>query len=48
MDMKKKIRDIIGCRGIDRYSNEENGFLTQTSNCSDELKVNMGSFKIEI
>ena len=48
MDMKKKIQDTMGCQVIDRYSNEENGFLAQTGDCSDEFKVNVGSFKIEI
>lgn len=48
MDMKKKIKETIGCKVIDRYSNEENGFLAQSGDSSDEFNVNIASFKIEI
>ena len=48
MEMKQMIKDTIGCKVIDRYSNEENGFLAQSEDCSDSFKVNIASFKIEI
>lgn len=48
MEMKKKIKETVGCKVIDRYSNEENGFLAQTGDCSEEFRVNIASFKIEI
>ena len=48
MKMKKKIKNTIGCKVIDRYSNEENGFLAQSGDLSEEFDVNIASFKIEI
>lgn len=48
MEMKQQIVDTIGCNIIDRYSNEENGFIAQTLNNSDEFKVNTSGFKIEV
>lgn len=48
MEMKLLIKDTIGCKVIDRYSNEENGFLAQTCDLSETFKVNIASFKIEI
>lgn len=48
MEMKKLIKKTMGCNVYDRYSNEENGFLAQTDDLSDEFKVNVASFKIEI
>lgn len=48
METKKKIKEIVGCCIIDRFSNEENGFLAQSEDCSDIFKVNTASFKIEI
>ncbi len=48
MEMKKQIKDTIGCMVIDRYSNEENGFLAQSADMSDEFKVNTSGFLIEI
>lgn len=48
MEMKQMIKETVGCKVIDRYSNEENGFLAQSEDCSDRFKVNIASFKIEI
>lgn len=48
MEMKRAIKERIGCMVIDRYSNEENGFLAQSGDLSDEFKVNIASFYIEI
>ncbi len=48
MEMKQMIKETVGCKVIDRYSNEENGFLGQSEDCSDSFKVNIASFKIEI
>lgn len=48
MEMKKKIKSTFGCKVIDRYSNEENGFLAQTEDISDIFKVNTTGFKIEV
>lgn len=46
--VKQEMKNTIGCRVIDRYSNEENGFLAQTDDMSEEFKVNVGSFRIEV
>ncbi len=48
MEMKEKIKDTMGCAVVDRYSNEENGFLAQTRDMSDEFLVNTSGFFIEI
>ena len=48
MDSKKFIKSVLGCKVIDRYSNEENGFLAQSTDMSDEFIVNVSGFKIEI
>ena len=48
MEMKKQIKERIGCAIIDRYSNEENGFLAQTKDLSDDFFVNTASFCIEV
>ena len=48
LEMKQQIIDIMGCQILDRYSNEENGFLAQTGNNSDVFEVNVASFFIEI
>lgn len=38
----------IGCKVIDRYSNQENGVLAQSTFNSNELLVNQANYKIEI
>lgn len=48
MEMKKCIKKVLGCAVVDRYSNEENGFLAQTGDCSESFQVNTASFLIEI
>lgn len=48
MEIKRTIKERIGCMVIDRYSNQENGFLAQSGDLSDEFKVNIASFCIEI
>lgn len=48
LEMKQTIKDVLGCKVFDRYSNEENGFLAQTDDLSDVFKVNIASFYIEI
>lgn len=48
MEMKKLIKETVGCKVFDRYSNEENGFLAQSEDCSEIFKVNTASFLIEI
>ncbi len=48
MEMKKLIKETIGCKIIDRYSNEENGFIAQSGDVSDIFKVNTSGFYVEI
>ena len=48
MEMKKKIKEQFSCKVIDRYSNEENGFIAQSGDLSDEFKVNTSGFFVEI
>lgn len=48
MEMKKMIKETLGCKIIDRYSNEENGFLAQSEDMSDIFKVNISGFFIEV
>lgn len=45
---KQKLKELLGCTVVDRYANEENGFLAQSEDCSDIFKVNTASFLIEI
>lgn len=48
MKEKKALKDRLGCMVIDRYSNEENGFLAQSKDMSDVFDVNIASFRIEV
>ena len=48
MESKEMLKKVFGCRVIDRYSNQENGFLAQTDDMSDEFIVNTASFAIEV
>lgn len=48
LETKQTIKETVGCQVVDRFSNEENGFLAQTGDCSDIFKVNTASFLIEI
>lgn len=48
MEMKEQIKETVGCRVIDRYSNEENGFIAQTGDMSDLFDVNTSGFYVEV
>ena len=48
MEMKGLIKKTVGCKVIDRYSNEENGFVAQTGDCSDVFQVNTSGFYVEV
>lgn len=48
MEMKKTIKQTVGCRIIDRYSNEENGFIAQTQDLTDIFDVNTSGFYVEV
>ncbi len=48
MEQKKRIRETLGCKVYDRYSNEENGFIAQSDEYSDEFIVNTAGFFVEI
>ena len=48
METKRLIKGTVGCQVIDRYSNEENGFLAQSGDLSEDFKVNTASFLIEV
>ena len=48
MAMKKQIKETVGCKVIDRYSNEENGFIAQTGDTSDVFNVNTSGFYVEV
>lgn len=48
MRTKRAIKDRIGCKVIDRYSNEENGFLAQSKDMTEIFDVNIASFRIEV
>ena len=48
MNMKRLVKQTVGCDIVDRYANEENGFLAQTGDCSDEFAVNTASFFVEV
>lgn len=48
MVMKQKVKDVLGCKIIDRYSNQENGIIAQTRDFSDEFIVNTASYYVEL
>lgn len=45
---KTKLADLTGVKVYDRYSNSENGFIAQTDSGSEEFKVNVAGFYVEI
>lgn len=45
---RKILEERIGCKVIDRYSNQENGVIAQSLMDNNELLVNRASYKIEI
>ena len=46
--VKRRIKDVIGCKIIDRYSNQENGIIAQTGDLSEEFLVNTASYYVEL
>jgi phenylacetate-CoA ligase len=50
LDMRAKqlIKEVVGCKIIDRYSNQENGIIAQTSDLSDIFMVNTASYYVEL
>lgn len=48
METKKLIKETVGCKIIDRYANEENGFVAQAGDMSDMFKVNTSGFFVEL
>lgn len=48
MQAKQRIKSVIGCSIIDRYSNQENGIIAQTTDLSDEFIVNTASYYVEL
>lgn len=48
MQVKRRIKDTIGCNIVDRYSNQENGIIAQTADFSDEFIVNTASYYVEL
>lgn len=48
IEVKRQIGQVIGCSVYDRYSNQENGIISQSDDCSDLLKVNFPSYLVEI
>ncbi len=48
MPTKQLIKQIVGVKVIDRYSNEENGFLAQSEDISEIFNVNTSGFFIEV
>lgn len=48
LNVKCGLKEVAGCKVIDRYSNEENGFLAQSKDCSDVFVVNSASFFVEV
>lgn len=47
-ESKKLVKSVLNGKLIDRYANEENGFIAQTSDMSNIFKVNIASFFVEI
>jgi len=48
MDVKKRLKKVIGSVVIDRYSSQENGIVAQTPDMSDEFIVNISSYNVEL
>lgn len=47
-ETKEKLTKIFNCKIIDRYSNQENGVLAQTSETYGDFKINRASYFIEL
>ena len=48
MSVKHNVKDTLGCKIVDRYSNQENGIIAQTGDLSDEFTVNKASYYVEL
>lgn len=48
LDIKMKFKEKLKCNIYDRYSNQENGIIAQSADCSDLFLVNHPSYLIEI
>lgn len=48
MEIKRLIKETIGCSIVDRYSNQENGVIAQSNDLSELFRVNTASYKIEL
>jgi len=48
MHVKQRIKEVMGCRVIDRYSNQENGIIAQTGDLSNVFTVNFASYYVEL
>lgn len=48
LNIKVKFKEKLKCNIYDRYSNQENGILAQSTDCSDLFLVNHPSYLIEI
>lgn len=48
LEIKLKLKERLGCDIYDRYSNQENGIIAQSKDCSDVFLVNYPSYLIEI
>ena len=46
--IKQALKTTFGCNVYDRYSNQENGIIAQSEDCSDLFLVNYPSYLIEI
>lgn len=48
IDLKKRFKQKFKCNVYDRYSNQENGIIAQTKDCSELFMVNHPSYLVEI
>nr|WP_299037616.1 hypothetical protein [uncultured Psychrobacter sp.] len=48
LETKLKLKEKLNCEIYDRYSNQENGIIAQSKDCSDLFLVNYPSYIVEI
>lgn len=48
LEIKLKLKEKLNCEIYDRYSNQENGIIAQSKDCSDLFIVNYPSYIVEI
>ncbi|ART81778.1 hypothetical protein CBP31_03375 [Oceanisphaera profunda] len=48
VEIKRQIKEVLLCNVYDRYSNQENGIVAQTLDCTDTFIVNHPSYLVEI